>query len=299
MSDPKSMTGFGRSGGALSGRLSASVVVRSVNHRYLDVQVRTNLREELPEVEATVREVVASRVVRGRVSVQVNLQRTAAPGSSVLVDVVALSSLLEQLESVHLPDGTGRGISLGDVLALPGLVSVTGEETTLAEAELEALGGLVAAAVEQLVAMRVQEGRSLKDQILSELAAIGAFLDWFEPQMPSVRERLLERLQARLAEILGPDLAVERDRLLTEAALAADRSDVSEEVVRLRTHLEAFARRLDGDGAVGRTLDFLCQELNRELNTLGSKCREAGMAERLVDAKSATERIREQVQNLE
>jgi uncharacterized protein (TIGR00255 family) len=179
------------------------------------------------------------------------------------------------------------------------LVSVTGEETALAEAELERLGELVAAAVEQLVAMRVQEGRSLKGQILSELAAIGAFLDWFEPQMPSVRERLLERLQARLAEILGPDLAVERDRLLTEAALAADRSDVSEEVVRLRTHIEAFTKRLDGNGAVGRTLDFLCQELNRELNTLGSKCREVGLAERLVDAKSATERIREQVQNLE
>lgn len=299
MSDPKSMTGFGRAAGALSERLSASIIIRSVNHRYLDVQLRTNLREELPEVDARVREVVSSKISRGRVAVQANLQRAVAPGSSVLVDVEAVSSLLGQLQELHLPEGTGRSVVLGDVLGLPGLVSVATEETTLTEAELASLGGLVDAATEQLVAMRRQEGSSLRRQILDELAEVRVFLDWFEPQMPSFRERLLERLQARLREVLGPDLAVERDRLLTEAALAADRSDVAEEVVRLRTHLEAFERRLDEDRAIGRTLDFLCQEVHRELNTLGSKCREAGLAERLVDAKSATERIREQVQNLE
>lgn len=294
-----SMTGFGRARGALSQRFNGSVVVRSVNHRYLDIQVRTTLREELPEAEATVRGVLAGALQRGRVTVQLSLERTAASEAEVVVNTEAVTKLLAQLNDADLPDEAGRKVALKDVLALPGIVAVYAQETALNDDELVALGRITQEAAAALVAMRRQEGSSLKEQIMAELGQIRAFLDWLEPMLPEVRQRLLDRIKERLREVLGEDLSVDPDRLVTEAALQADRSDVAEEVVRLRSHLDRFAERLEAGGAVGRTLDFLCQEFNRELNTIGSKCREVGMVEHLVDARSATERIREQVQNLE
>jgi uncharacterized protein (TIGR00255 family) len=274
------------------------VVVRSVNHRYLDLMVRTNLREELPEVEATLREVITKVLKRGRVTVQANLDWIVPPDSRVLVNSEAVTSVLQQLREVAGSDGE-PGVTLRDVLAIPGLVSVSAAETLVTGEELGRLSMVADEAVTQLKQMRKQEGEALYIQIVAELGEISAFLDWFEPQMSSFRERILQRLQERLADLMGPDSQLEPERLATEAAVMADRSDVAEEVVRLRSHLQSFADRLQKGGVVGRSLDFLCQEVNRELNTLGSKCREPGLAERLVDAKTAIERVREQVQNLE
>lgn len=292
-----SMTGFGRTRGELSGRFGVSVVVRSVNHRYLDVQVRTNLREESPELEAVVRGGVSDRLQRGRVTVQVNLEQGRASGPQVTVNAEQVVTVLEQLSAIPLPAGTVAGLSLGDVLAIPGLVSVTAQETVLDDDESAALREVVSAAVRRLMDMRAAEGERLRRQIVDELGQVVAFADWFEPRLPELRQAIMGRAQERI-EGLAAD-AADPDRIVQEAAILADRADVAEEVVRLRAHLEAFSDRLSAGGTVGRTLDFLCQEIHRELNTLGSKCREPGIAERLVDAKSAAERVREQVQNLE
>ena len=147
--------------------------------------------------------------------------------------------------------------------------------------------------------MRRSEGEQLVQQVRAELEALSTFLDWFEPQMAEIRATMLERARSRIAEMVGPEVELDPQRILQEAAVLADRADVAEEVVRLRSHLEHMEQRLQAGGAVGRTLDFICQELHRELNTLGSKCREPAVSERLVEAKAATERVREQVQNLE
>lgn len=296
--DVSSMTGFGRARGSVSGRFESSVVVRSVNHKYLDVQVRINLREELPEAEAAARAVVRSMLERGRVAVQVNLNRVEPAAVRVLVDSHGVRSALEQLGAIG-SEGGGEPVTLRDLLALPGLVSIVPEELEVTETETESLAGLVRAATEELQAMRAAEGAGLREQVLVELGNLESFLDWFEPQMASIRRSLVDRVVERIAELAGPEVAADRGRLLETAAVQADRSDVAEEVVRLRSHLEQFRRRLARGGAVGRALDFLCQEIGRELNTLGAKCREVGMAEALVDAKTAAERIREQVQNLE
>jgi uncharacterized protein (TIGR00255 family) len=294
-----SMTGFGRAGGALSPRFSASVVVRSVNHRYLDVQVRSNLREETPELDAAVRAVVSESVARGRVTVQVTLQRTAPSATVVMVDRGAVASALEQLQQLEEAAGGAHTVELRDVLGLPGLVNVTTEETLLDVEELEALVGVTADATRQLVAMRAEEGQRLATQLEQELGKVAAFVTELEPELDQIRSRMLERLRERIDRLLGPDGPADPERVVQEAAVLADRGDVSEEVVRLRSHLDAFSDRLSSAGAVGRALDFLCQEIHRELNTLGSKCREVGIADRLVEAKTATERLREQVQNLE
>ncbi len=292
----RSMTGFGRARGPLSERLAVSVVVRSVNHRYFDLQVKINLREEMPEVEAVVREVVNHRLERGRVSAQLVFERSAIGSNRVVVDAVAVQSVLDQLRELA---GTPSPVGLGDVLGVPGLVTVSGEETVLSDEEQDRLRELVETATTGLTAMRLAEGEQLARQIRSEVEALNDFLGWIEPQLPVVRVRLHERLRDRVNELLGSDLAVDSSRVAQEAALAADRADVGEEVVRLRSHLAQVTGRLDKGGAVGRTLDFLCQEVNRELNTLAAKCRELEVVDRLVEARAATERIREQVQNLE
>jgi uncharacterized protein (TIGR00255 family) len=294
-----SMTGFGRARAELSSRFGASVTVRSVNHRYLDVQVRTNLREDAPEIETSVRAVISEQFHRGRVTAQVNLERILSPEVDVSVNTDAVRELLDQLSRVEVPERFGTNVALGDVLAVPGLVTVASPETVLDEKETDGLRAVTSEAVSNAVSMRREEGLHLINQIESELAGVVAFVEWFEPQMEEFRARLLERVQERVKSMVGSDISVDPDRVLQEAAVLADRADVAEEVVRLRAHLENFSERLAKGGVIGRSLDFLCQEIHRELNTLGSKCRELGVADRLVDAKSAAERVREQVQNLE
>jgi uncharacterized protein (TIGR00255 family) len=294
-----SMTGFGRARADISDRFGASVVVRSVNHRYLDVQVRTNLREETPEIEAAVRAVVSDSLNRGRVTVQVSLQRARAAEVDVSVNSEAVREVLEQLSGVSVPENVEAGFGLGDVLAVPGLISAVAHETELEDHEISGLRTIAADAIDDAVAMRREEGQRIAMQIADELAEVVGFVDWFEPQMPEIRQKLLDRTKERIESLLGPELQTDHDRALQEAAVLSDRADVAEEVVRLRAHLESFSQRLAAGGVVGRSLDFLCQEIHRELNTLGSKCRELGVADRLVDAKTAAERVREQVQNLE
>lgn len=294
-----SMTGFGRARAELSDRFGVSVVVRSVNHRYLDIQVRTNLREDTPEIEAAVRSVISKRFHRGRVTAQVNLERILTAEVDVAVNATAVSEVLAQLSNVAVPKKFGGTVELGDVLAVPGLVSVASPETILEEEEVTGLRSVASEAVAEAVVMRGEEGERLVRQIESEVAEVIRFADWFEPQMPEFRQHLLDRVKDRVEGLVGPDVKIDPERILQEAAVLADRADVAEEVVRLRAHLENFSERLAAGGVVGRSLDFLCQEIHRELNTLGSKCRELGVADRLVDAKSAAERVREQVQNLE
>lgn len=292
-----SMTGFGRARSELSVRRGASVVVRSVNHRYLDIQVRTNLREEVPEIEALVKAGISKHFQRGRVTAQLNLEQFESSGGLVKVNTDQIVGVLEELASIPMPEGITPTVAVGDVLAVPGLVSVSSQETLLDDDETAALRSVVAEAVGAALTMRVDEGERLGQQIQEELESVIGFVDWFEPQLPAMRQAVMDRTMEKIGALL--ESKVDPDRLAQEAAVMADRADVAEEVVRLRSHFVTFAERLAAGGTVGRTLDFLCQEIHRELNTLGSKCRELGVAERLVDAKSAMERVREQVQNLE
>ena len=207
--------------------------------------------------------------------------------------------MLDQLSGIDVPDRTNAAIGLGDVLSVPGLVSVASPETILDEGEMSVLREVAGKAAAEAVAMRREEGERIVQQITSELGEVTGFADWFEPQMPEIRQRLLDRTRERIEALVGAETKGDPERILQEAAVLADRGDVAEEVVRLRAHLENFSARLKAGGVVGRSLDFLCQEIHRELNTLGSKCRELGVTDRLVDAKTAAERVREQVQNLE
>jgi uncharacterized protein (TIGR00255 family) len=295
-----SMTGFGRARRRLSDAWSASIVVRSVNHKGLDVQVRHNLREELPELEQDVRTVAAEQVHRGRVVVQLSFEAEAGAPPAVSIDQRLARSLVDQLSGLEAGSDQLAPPTLGDILAAPGVVvSAPVGASLLGEAERVGVRELTAEALAVLRAGRKAEGQQLVAQIQSELEQIEAIIGSLEARQDGIRDRLLARMRERLTAVLGPDLLPDPERLLQEAAVLADRSDVAEELVRLRSHLGQLHSRLEEGGAVGKALDFVSQELTRELNTVASKCREVGLTERIVDAKAAVERIREQVQNLE
>ena len=291
----RSMTGFGRAAGPLSARLMAEVRLAAVNGRFLETTLRTQPRFDSAELETGIRSVLAEKLARGRVQAAVALKAVQAAASGVVFHWEVAESLLAALAS--RPEGLELApLTLRDLLALPGFAE--GGELALAEEEQHGLLGLVAEARDALVAAREQEAAALLPQLRAEAAEVREFQRWLAAANAQVAERLLARLRERLATLLA-GLEVADERFVQEAAFAADRADVTEEVTRIGAHLDQLDRLLEGGGPVGKRIDFLLQELLREVNTAGAKCREAGMGERVVEAKAALEKLREQCANLE
>jgi len=292
----RSMTGFGQAQAELSPRLAAQVRVTSLNSRFLEVTLRTHPRMEAAELEAALRPLLSERVARGRVQVVVELRLIGRDVAGLVLRWDVASSLLDAL--AQRPKGLELApLTLRDLLALPRFAEGAGE-LALAPEEQQTLLGLVAAARDALVSVREREAAALLPQIEGEVAELKSFQTWLAGINGQLRETLLARLRERMTSLLeGKE--VNQDRLLQEAALAADRSDVAEEVQRLAAHLSHLRDLLSEGGAVGKKLDFLLQEVLREVNTAASKCREVGMGERVVGAKAALEKLREQCANLE
>ncbi len=295
----RSMTGFGRAAADLAG-VRYAVEIRSVNHRFLDL--KTRLPRELSSIEPLVRRRVAARVERGRVDVVVS---AVGAGEGGLTDVVLDLPLARRVVEAHrelatalgLPDG----LDTGRVGAWPGVLRTVSAE--LDGAEIEAtLGPALDAAVEDLVAMRTVEGVALADTLVGHLDRLEGWRARLAARAPAQAKAYRARLEERLRAILA-DLDVELDaaRVLHEVAVFAERTDVAEELARLDSHLAQARALLDGDAAdgVGRRLDFLCQELLREANTVGSKVQDVELSAAVVELKGELERFREQIQNVE
>jgi uncharacterized protein (TIGR00255 family) len=294
----RSMTGFGRAVGSVGPSRTGEIAVRSVNSRFLDLTVKT--KEAEAALEPALRRVFAKLLHRGKVEVSLRLRRTgAADDVAVTVDEVLLGALLSRVESLAKRYPIERSLSVRDLLAIPQAVVVeTGAETFTA-AETAAIEALAEQAAAALVAMRDHEGAA----IAADLAPRIERLRRRAATLAGRREEIARNLAATLRErvkALFPDLTIDPARLEQEAALAADRADVAEELQRLGGHLDQFDGILaKGDGSVGKTLDFLTQEILRELNTLGSKSRDLASTREILEMKSETEKIREQVQNVE
>jgi len=289
-----SMTGFGRAGG--SGEAPFWVEVRSVNHRYLDLSIR--LPHGLAGLEPAVRERVASYLTRGRVEVTVVAKPQADETTSRTVSVnhELLQAYLEAAREAAAIWG-GPGPSLEFVLQQPGVLVVEEAAPDL-ERLWASLSPVLDEALEQLVAMRRTEGERLAQDLRQRLARVSALVN----QMAEAAPRMVAQYRSRLSErveglIQRGDL--DPGRLEAEVLLFAERVDISEELVRARSHLVEFERTLGQGGPVGRRLDFLLQELLRETNTVGSKAQDGQIASWVVDVKTELERMREQVQNLE
>jgi uncharacterized protein (TIGR00255 family) len=293
----RSMTGSG-SGQASTARARVSVTASSVNHRFLDLQLR--LPDGLSGVEPALREALTRRLMRGRVEIQVRVEGTENGASaSLAVDREGLRALRAQLSDLAaeglLDDSTLRA---GDLFRFPQLLRLAGDAQTFGESEVNAVGTAVEKAADELAAAREAEGRRIGEAIAERLETFHALVDRVSSRRDELQAELVGNLQRRLATLLD-GRAVPEDRLAVEVAILADRADVAEELDRLGAHLEHFRELMSSDGPVGKRLDFLCQELLREVNTLGSKCRDAATTREVLEAKQLCEQIREQVQNVE
>ncbi len=292
----RSMTGFGRAE-ATGGDVTVAVEARSVNHRHLDVALR--LPAALSSLELETRRLVQSRLDRGRVDVAVQVGRTAGPAAQdVRIDAALARRYLEQARALATELGLTADVGLGWLLERPGVVQV--DERTLPDPETlrPLLVDAVARALDDLVARRAAEGATLASELRGLVAELQAGIDTMEARAPVAAARRAERLRERLRALLG-DVPLDETRIVTEVAVWAQKTDVTEELTRLRAHLAEFAAMLDKGGPVGRPLDFLIQELNREVNTVAAKADDLELSQAALAARGLIEKMREQVQNLE
>lgn len=291
------MTGFASLTRDADG-LTVSITARSVNHRYLDVQVR--LPASLLALEAAIRERVRQRVSRGRVEVTVSTRRSAPPPSDVQIDEGLIAALAEASARPEVASATSGGWTAGELLGFPRVVTVTerppppgGEDAAAATVEVA-----VEAAISDLDRMRQAEGDHLRADLDGRLAGVAALVDRIEAAAAAGAAALRDRLAARVAELL-PDAASDPSILTQEVVRFAARSDIAEELTRLRAHVAHWTALAESAEPCGRKLDFLVQEMHREVNTIGSKADGGETASLVVDAKAALEKLREQAQNVE
>lgn len=290
-----SMTGFGRSIVTKEGR-ELQVELKSVNHRYLDISVR--MPKALCAFEDMIRKTISSRLKRGHIDVFVTYRNTACLSREVQVDLTLLSAYLGAFSQIRerFPQ-LENDISLLSVSRLPDVLTVI----EAPEDEQTVSGMLTLAldeALDSVLRMRASEGEHLVGDIRGRLDLIRNRLGLVEQRSPSVVLEYREKLSERITALLQ-GTTLDAARLQTEVAIFADRSSITEEIVRLDSHLGQVAKTLDAGGAVGRKLDFVVQEMNREANTIGSKANDLEITNSVLEIKGETEKIREQVQNIE
>ncbi|MCY3771397.1 MAG: YicC family protein [Gemmatimonadetes bacterium] len=289
-----SMTGYGAGESDLAG-VRTVVELRSVNGRYCDIAVR--LPRSLGSLEGRVRAYVQEHVTRGNVSVSVRCDDGDTGAHAVRIDVEAGKKYCDALRELKEQLGVSGDVSLDMVAAYPGLVTPENEEVDPSERWT----GMEAALVKALAAfkeMKRSEGRALETDLRIRVEAILAILRAIEDRAPDRVVEYRERLNNRLVDLLD-ERQLDPQRVAMEITLFAERIDVTEECVRLRTHCDAFMEALEADGSAGRRLNFLIQEMNREINTIGSKGNDTEISHSVIQAKEELEKVREQVQNIE
>jgi uncharacterized protein (TIGR00255 family) len=290
----KSMTGYGRGESAQAG-FKITVEVSSVNRKQSEIAV--NLPRELEVLEAQIRDAVNERVARGRVTVRVSIQAATASGK-LRIDTALAKTHTKELKKLAKALNIDDAVSLDLLLRIPGVLQA-GEEVAGADHIWPAVAKALGRAVETLVSMRTKEGAHLSKDLHNRIDIMRGAVGRVQKQAPQVAERyrqqLFERIKSAGLEVPG----LEDERLLKEVFYFADRIDISEELTRLQSHFKQFDDNVKKDEPIGRTLDFLAQEMNREINTLGAKANDSAISREVVTLKTELERFREQVQNVE
>lgn len=295
---PFSMTGYGQGVGEQGG-VVLRVEIRSVNHRFLET--RLHLPPPLFHLEPTLLSRIQKTLQRGRIELTVRIDNSSCALTAVRADLEMAQSYLGALKQLSAECSLPEMVDVATLAGFEGVL-LSDLPSGVAQTAVQAAQQALQSALDELVQMRAVEGARLEQDISSHLAMMAQVTDQIGELLPRVAQRARERLQARVGDLLqsaGLDVSLDEPRLLTEVALIAERSDVSEEMVRLRSHLKAMESLLRQSGPVGRKADFLCQELLREVNTLGSKAADIEVTNLVVELKAELERIREQVQNLE
>ena len=289
-----SMTGYGSAKGTVEGQ-EVTVELKSVNNRYLDCSVR--MPRNFLFAEDTVKQAVSAGVSRGKVDVFISAQASRDTGTVVAVNDELARSYCDAVKHIAEELSLDFGLTAADITRFPDVLTVERRELDKEKAA-ESLYEITARAVSEFNTMREREGEKLRADMLKKLTVIEELVGVVEKRSPETVKEYRERLEERLREVLA-DHALDEQRIITEAAIFADRTAVDEETVRLRSHISQFRTMLEDGSPIGRKMDFLIQEFNRESNTIGSKCSDASLAKVVVDLKSEIEKIREQLQNVE
>ncbi len=289
-----SMTGFG-AGDAADGDERVEVELKSVNGKFCEVKAR--LPRELAALETEVVKLIKDRLARGNVDVLVRRRSTAAGATVAKVNGDALTALTQALTDAARHARLDPHLRIGELLVVPGLVALEEAPPDL-ETARRALQKAVGDALDRLVEARAREGAALGAELSSRLSLVRAQAAKIRELVPQTVEQHREKLRARIAELVGGG-EVDAGRIELEVAVFADRTDVTEELTRIGAHCDEIERLLGESGPAGRRLEFLFQELGREVNTTGAKSQSAAIAQLVVDAKAELERLREQVQNVE
>lgn len=290
----KSMTGYGRGEQVVDG-FHVIVELKSVNHRYFEYSSR--LPYAYGFLDEKLKAFLQSRINRGKVDASVWIDTEGVTDSTVKVNFGLAESYVEALRSLSERFGLRDDISATALARYPDVLTVS-KAATDEDAVWAAVQVAAQAALDRFSEMREREGAKLRDDVLSRASVIEEAVGVIEEKSPETVRLHMEKVEARMRELLS-GAAVEEQRLLTEAAVFADKIAVAEETVRLRSHIDQLRQMLSGDEAVGRKLDFLVQEMNRETNTIGSKAQDVEIARIVVDVKAEIEKIREQIQNIE
>lgn len=292
----KSMTGFGRCEAVVNGR-EITVEIKSVNHRYFEFSCRSP--RSYGFIDDKLKSYVNSRVSRGKIDMFVSIGASDEIPSEVTVNHQLVSGYLNAFQEISEKHGVTNDVSVVSLSRFPDVFTVHKAAEDEEQITADVLS-VAETAVNSFVAMREAEGEKMKADILNRANTILSIVGEIEKRSPKTvkeyEERLLERIKQTLAD---NDISIDEQRVLTEVAVFADKVAVAEETVRLRSHFEQLEMFLENDEPVGRKIDFIIQEMNREANTIGSKVQDAELAHKVVDIKSEIEKIREQVQNIE
>lgn len=290
----KSMTGFGSAKGIVKG-IEITVELKSVNNRYLDTSVR--LPRNFMFAEEAVKSAVQSHISRGKVDVFVSVSSSDADDVTVSVNEPLLRGYYDAITHIAEEYAIADEISAVVLSRFPDVLSVEKKELD-SEKLADGIRGITEAALRDFDTMRIKEGEKLKADVLEKLDTIAGLVSSVEERSPQTVAEYRAKLTQKLNEVLGT-AGIDESRILTEAAVFADKVAVDEETVRLRSHMSQLADMVNGSSPIGRKMDFLIQEFNREANTIGSKCQSSDIAYLVVDIKSEIEKIREQIQNIE
>lgn len=290
----KSMTGFGRGHKVLNGR-DITVEIRAVNHRYYEFSAR--LPRSLGYIEDKLKSMLQGRINRGKVEVSVLVCNVAAADEKITINKEIVRDYVEALRSVKDEFSLQDDLSLSNILRIPDAFTVVKEETD--EEQLwEDIKSAAEEALEHFIAMREAEGERMKQDVMSRLDRIEEWVGIVEQRSPMIVEEYRRKLYDKMCEVLE-STSIDENRILMEAGIFSEKTAVDEETVRLRSHIAQFRAMLESGEPVGRKLDFLVQEMNRETNTIGSKVQDIEVTRIVVDQKSEIEKIREQIQNIE
>lgn len=289
------MTGYGRGEAVLEG-YRAVAELKAVNHRYAEINVR--MSRDLLAFEDSIKKLIMERIRRGRVEAYITFERLAGNAPEIEVNQQLAKGLKETGDRLAEELGMPADLPISQLLQFEGVIIVRPAEVD-PERIQSLLAVSVSEAVQNLVEMRTREGEQLTADFRERLGRLAGFIERMAERSPLVVEDYQERLRKRLQEWLDGKAELDESRLLTEIAIFAERANIDEELVRLRSHVKQFEATLRLPEPVGRKLDFLVQEMNREVNTIGSKSNDLTLSQTVVEAKSILEQIREQVQNVE